>query len=420
MPLRDEIRDRLLEDVRARFLRYVAIHTTSDEKSPASPSTERQWDLLRLLADECRALGLAAVTLGEKGYVYATLPASPGVASPAIGLLAHVDTSPEQPGEWVKPIRHQAWDGSPIRFPDDPALLLTTADSAELADFAGDTIITASGHTLLGADDKAGVAEIMTALAMLRRFPELRHCELRACFTSDEEIGRGTRGLDLERLPRYCYTMDGSYPGELEDECFDAWRVGLAFTGVGVHPGFAKGKMVNAAHACARFLAELPADESPERTDGRAGFYHLYSFSGDCERADAAVIVRDFDESENRRRIARIEALGREFERRYPRLGIALDIRHQYQNMREVLAQHPQVVELARLAIEDTGLAVLRRSIRGGTDGSQLSRLGHPTPNIFAGGMLFHSRKEWIAESSLARAAETIVHLARRWSEIEP
>ncbi|MFN0059599.1 MAG: peptidase T [Planctomycetota bacterium] len=403
------------QDVRARFLRYVQIYTTSDDKSETSPSTARQMDLLRLLAEECRGLGLADVHLSDKGCVYATLPPSPGVSCPAFGLLAHVDTSPEQPGENVKPVCHENWDGKPIKFADDPTLTLTTADSTELADFVGDTIITASGLTLLGADDKAGVAEIMSALTTLKRFPQLQHGKIVACFTSDEEIGRGTRGLELERLPQYCYTLDGSYPGELEHECFDAWRVDLVFHGVGVHPGLAKDKLVNASTCAARFLAELPERETPEHTDGREGFFYVTAIRGGCERAEVHLIVRDFEIEHNRARLARLEELRVEFERRFPRLRIELATRHQYQNMRDVLLQHPRVTELAERAIQDTGLKVIHKSIRGGTDGSALSQLGHPTPNIFAGGMMFHSRREWVAASALNKAVETIVHLARRW-----
>ncbi|MGE3164303.1 MAG: peptidase T [Planctomycetota bacterium] len=417
--LANAIRRFLADDSKERFLRYVQVHTTSNDSSKTKPSTAVQWDLLRLLADECRALGLHDVHLGETGFVYATLPATPGIACAPFGLLAHVDTSPEQPGDGVRPVCHENWDGAPIRFPDDPDLVLTPTDSEELSDFRGDTIITASGRTLLGADDKAGVAEIMAALATLQRFPELLHGEIRACFTTDEEIGRGTQGIELARLPRYCYTLDGSYPGELETECFNAWRAEIRFQGVGVHPGLAKDKLVNAIASAARYVAELPEAETPERTAGRDGFYYVFAVQGDCENALVQLIVRDFEREENLRRNAFLHELARRYEERYPRLSVVVECREQYRNMRDILASHPRVTELAHRAIEDAGLVVRRKAIRGGTDGSLLSQLGHPTPNIFAGGLLFHSRKEWIAASSLAKAAETIVHLARRWTEAD-
>lgn len=413
----EEVRQFLAENALERFLRYVQIHTTSDETSETNPSTEGQWDLLRLLAEECQALGLADVHLGDTGYVYATLPPSEGVQCEPFGLLAHVDTSPEQPGKDVKPVCHENWDGSPIAFADDSDLTLAPADCEELGHFVGDTIITASGKTLLGADNKAGVAEIMAALAAFSQFPDLPHGEVRVCFTTDEEIGRGTRGMDLERLPRYCYTLDGAYPGELETECFNAWRADIAFHGVGVHPGFAKDKLVNAITIASRFVADLPEDESPERTDDRDGFYYVFSVGGDCENAQVQLITRDFERQENERRNHFLEELAKKYESRYPGLAIDLEIQEQYRNMRDILAEHPHVAQLAQQAIEDTGLEVIRKAIRGGTDGSLLTQLGHPTPNIFTGGLMFHSRREWIAASSLQKAAETVVHLARRWTE---
>ncbi|MEM7167673.1 MAG: peptidase T [Planctomycetota bacterium] len=413
----DEMRQFMEEDARARLLRYVQIFTTSDENSESDPSTARQMDLLRLLAAECTELGLADVSLSDTGYVYATLPAPQGVAAPAIGLLAHVDTSPEQPGENVRPVCHENWDGSPISFADDPQLQLTPADCEELSDFVGDTIITASGKTLLGADNKAGISEIMAAIATLQRYPELPHAEIRLCFTSDEEIGRGTQGIDLGRLPTYCYTIDGGYPGELEAECFNAWRADLTFHGVGVHAGYAKDKLVNAIMIAARFLDEIPEEDCAENSDGRQGFYYVFGVNGDTEKAEVQLIIRDFERAENERRCQYLETLKTRFEKRYPRLRIDLEMHEQYRNMRDILEGHPRVVELAHAAIEDAGVEVLRRAIRGGTDGSLLTQVGHPTPNIFTGGMLFHSRKEWIASSSLRKATETIVHLARHWAQ---
>ncbi len=413
----DKIREFALGNARERFLRYVQVFTTSDEESETNPSTKRQWDLLRILADECREMGLSDVHLGDTGYVYATLPARPGVEAETFGLLAHVDTSPEQPGDNVKPRRLENWDGSPITYPDDPELTLSIEDSKELAHYVGDTIITGSGLTLLGADNKAGVSEIMAAMATLLKFDELMHGEIKICFTTDEEIGRGTVGLELDRLPKYCYTMDGGFAGELETECFDAWRADLVFHGVGVHPGTAKDTMVHAGHMMARYLADLPAEETPEHTSGREGFYYLVHSEGSVDRATASLIVRDFEADKNQARIENLAALKHKYESAVPGLRIDLETREQYRNMRDILAECPHVVARAHAALEDTGLEVLRHPIRGGTDGSVLSQLGHPTPNIFAGGLMFHSKREWIAEKALAQATETILHLARRWTE---
>ncbi len=415
--LSDEILNFLRDDARERFLKYVLIDTTSDEKNETSPSTERQWDLLRLLEKEMKEIGLADVELDEHGLVYGTLPAMNGVNSPAFGLLAHVDTSPDQPGDKVKPQIHRNWDGSPITFPEDSKMTLTVDDCPELRHFVGETIITASGRTLLGADNKAGVAEIMASMAAFLKFTELPHGEIRVCFTPDEEIGRGTVKINLDKLPKFCYTLDGGYPGELEDENFDAWRADIKFKGIGVHPGYAKDKMINAAAVCARFIAAFPEWQTPERTEHREGFYHVISVKGDFENAQIYMIIRDFEEENNQVRIDYLKSLISTFEKRYPGLEITLDLTHQYQNMRDIVRETPEVVDLAHKAIEDAGLAVIRKSIRGGTDGARLSQLGHPTPNVFAGGLMFHSRREWIAESSLMKGAETVIHLARYWSE---
>lgn len=409
-------RDFVRQDVLARFLRYVRIHTTSDERSRTKPSTPGQWDLLRLLEAECHALGLDDVHLSTAGAVYATLPARAGATGAPFGLLAHVDTSPEQPGAGVDPQCHAAWDGAPIRFPRDPDLVLTIDDSPELATCRGDTIITAAGDTLLGADDKAGVAEILAAVAALRRFPALPHGEVRICFTSDEEIGRGTEGLELERLPRCCYTIDGGTVGELEAECFDAWKATLDFKGVGVHPAVAYGKMVHAAAAAGRLVAALPRAESPECTREREGFFYLTRLEGGCETARVELILRDFERERNQARRALLEELCARVQEDTPGLRIEIDFREQYRNMREGIARHPELLERARAALRDAGIAPREHPIRGGTDGSLLTQLGHPTPNLFTGGQLAHSRREWVALGSLCAASETIIHLARHWA----
>ncbi len=411
------LKDFLAHDAKERFLRYVRIDTTSDEYSGTHPSSQGQWDLARLLKDELLALKLENVVLDDTCYLYATLPASAGVSSPAITFCAHIDTSPSEPGESVKPLIHENYDGGAIRFPDTPDLCLSPEDSPELRSFTGQNIITASGKTLLGADNKAGVAEIMAALAAFQRFENLPHPELRVVFTPDEEIGEGTACIDLKKLGQYGYTIDGGMMGELEDECFDAFRADLTFHGSNVHPGYAKNRMVNAAAIAARFVAALPEHESPEHTEEREGFFHLMHLQGNENRAELSFIIRDFEASENQRRIELLQQLRQAFETRYPGLSIELTLKDQYNNMRDVLEQHPDVIHKAQQAIDMAGIPIIRRAIRGGTDGARLSFMGLPTPNIFAGGLMFHSQKEWIPEIALQKAAEVIIHLCALWAD---
>jgi len=413
----NRIEEFIEKDVLERFLRYVVIDTTADEESSSCPSTKGQMELARLLEKELKELGLSQVECDSCGYVYGTLTASRGVKSPPITFCAHMDTSPSEPGKDVRPLLHKNYNGGEITFPDDPGLKITLHDSPDLESYKGDTIITASGKTLLGADDKAGIAEIMTALACLSKDKEAKHPELRVVFTPDEEIGRGTGKIDIERLGKYGYTMDGSRAGEIEDECFDAWKTEFVFTGANVHPGFAKGKMLNAAEIAARFISQVPEQETPAHTEKREGFFHLTGFSGEENRARFAFILRDFEEEENRGRIAYLEQLKEAFEVRYPGLGIEMTVTHQYQNMLRILEQHPRVTELAVKAVKNTGLTPLKAAIRGGTDGARLCYKGVPTPNIFAGGHLFHSKKEWIALGAMVKAVETIRELSRLWAE---
>ncbi len=419
MTISPELSQWLLHDARQRFLRYVTIHTTSDEHSGQHPSSPGQWELARLVHQELLDLGIHDVRLDEHCYLYATLPASPGVSSPPITFCAHFDTSPSESGERVEPVIHAAYDGGGITFPDAPELLLTPDDSPQLRQYVGQNIITASGTTLLGADDKAGVAEIMTALAALQTFPDLPRPELRIVFTPDEEIGEGTQQIDLKKLGRFGYTFDGGEMGELEDECFHALRVNLAFIGRNVHPGEAKNRMVNAAAIAARFLATLPEHETPEHTELREGFFHLTHVSGDENRATCSLILRDFDRDRNLKRAALLEQLIQAFHLRYDGLNIERETVEQYRNMQEVLHQYPEVARQAEIAIENAGLRLIRKAIRGGTDGSRLSFLGLPTPNIFSGGLLFHSKKEWIPEIALQKAAEVALHLCALWAARE-
>jgi tripeptide aminopeptidase len=343
------IRNNVLE----RFMRYVQISTASDPVSHEKPTTARQHDLLRILAQELRELGLVDVTHTRNGFVYATLEGRAGYEP--FGLMAHVDTSPDQSGEGVKPLLRERYDGSTLRFPDDSELTLSPEDSPQLRNFIGDTLITASGLTLLGADDKAGVAEIMTALAAFKEFPSLPHGTIKVCFTTDEEVGHGVDGIDTSRLPKHVYTMDGGYPGELQTECFDAYAVTVTIQGRGVHPGYPYGKMVNAALVANSFIAALPAHERPETTRDRDGFFHISEITGNNERAEIRMIVRDFENSENLKRIARLHELKSHVERDHPGATIELAITHQYENMRETLAKHPEIVARAVRAIEDNG-----------------------------------------------------------------
>ena len=415
--LAPEITEFLRKDALARFLRYVAVDTRSDEESTTSPSTPGQLVLARVLENELRELGLRDVELTPGGFLYGVLPASQKAASLALTFCAHVDTSPSESGNGVVPVLHENYDGGPISFPKNPGLVLSPAEEPELLEFRGDAVITGSGDTLLGADDKAGVAEIMAALAALVRFPGLAHPELRIVFTPDEEIGRGTDGIDLKRLGTYGYTMDGGMVGELEDECFNAHKAVLVFKGRNIHPGYAKNKMINAVAIAARFIASLPEAESPEHTEKREGFFHLVDLRGDENEARAVLIVRDFEAGENARRVELLRRQTAVFQVRYPGLEIELTATEQYRNMNEVLARHPALVEKARRAMAAAGIEVIRKAIRGGTDGARLSFMGMPTPNVFAGGMRFHSKSEWIPVSGLQKAAETIVHLCRLWAE---
>jgi tripeptide aminopeptidase len=413
--MQDDMRAFLLAETRDRFLRYIQIDTTSDEHAGTHPSSAGQWQLAHQLETELIELGLTVVEVDQYCYVYATLPASAGVSVAPLTFCAHLDTSPSESGMHVRPLRHEAYNGGVITFPDNPQLTLSPEDAPELTDRVGHTLITASGQTLLGADDKAGIAEIMAALAAFQRFPDLPHPELRIVFTPDEEIGEGTLYIDMSRLGTYGYTLDGGEMGELEDECFNAQRAQFVFLGHNVHPGKAKNHMVNAAAIAARFIAALPEQETPEHTDHREGFYHLMDVHGNENRAEAAFILRDFDAAANLRRIDFLRQLCTVFELRYPGLRIESHFTEQYQNMQTVLAQYPEVTRKAAAAITAAGLPVLRRPIRGGTDGARLCFRGLPTPNIFAGGMLVHSKKEWISETALQKAAEVIIQLCQEW-----
>jgi tripeptide aminopeptidase len=417
MKIAKKIQEFLLQDSLERFLRYVQIWTTSDIKSASFPSTQNQLELGKILSNELDDLGLKDVIHDKFGYVYAKLLPSEGFENvKPIGFVAHLDTSQAVNGKYVKPVIHRNYDGGEIKFSQNKEISLTIADSPELEKYIGLDIITSQGDTLLGADNKAGIAEIMAACATWKKFPELKHGPITICFTPDEEIGRGTRKIKKKLLPKICYTLDGSEMGQLEIECFDAWGATIKFKGLNVHPGYAKNLMINAIYIASRFLSELPEAESPEHTEEREGFYHLMSLEGNEELASATLILRDFEVKNNQNRINYLESLKKLYELRHPGLKIELKFLHQYQNMLTFLEREQKVIDLAKKAIELADLEVKIHSIRGGTDGTKLSEKGIPTPNIFAGGMLFHSRKEYIPTLALQKAAEVIIYLGELWT----
>ena len=406
-----------------RFLRYVQYDTQSNESSDSYPSTPGQFVLLDALAQELRDLGAAEVVRDRYGYVTATIPATTAKREvPAIGFIAHVDTSPEMSGAGVTPLVHRRYAGTPIQLPDDATAVLRPSEIPELAERVGDDIVTASGTTLLGADNKAGVAEIVTAAAHLLAHPEIPHGTIRIAFTPDEEIGRGTLHFDVAAFgARYAYTMDGGRRGDLEWESFSADAMTVTFIGFNTHPGYAKGRMVNAIKAAAAFIDRLPKDQlSPETTDGHQGFVHPYAMTAGVERTAVRCIVRDFDATGLARKEDLLTALAHEVAGQLPGIRVEIAIEEQYRNMREVLEHHPSVVEHAREAMRRAGVEVLERPIRGGTDGSKLSFMGLPTPNLFAGEHNFHSRLEWVSVQDMEKAVEVIVHLAQVWEERTP
>jgi tripeptide aminopeptidase len=418
MELSKEIQEFLLDDALERFLRYVKVWTTSDETIETVPSTKIQFDLGKLLVEELKQLNLKDIFHDEYGFVYAYLPPSKGFEKvQPIGLLAHVDTSSAVSGKDVKPVIHRNYNGKEIKYAQNKDLVLNFEDSPNLEEYVGLDIITSEGDTLLGADNKAGVAEIMAACAAWKEFKELKHGPIVICFTTDEETGLGIDKADLKRLPKVCYTIDGGEMGELEYECFDAWLAQIKFIGLSVHPGHAKNKMINAIQIATRFFSELPESESPEHTEEREGFFHLTKLQGKAEEATSRMLIRDFIEENNKRRMEYLDNLKKAYEIRYPGLKIEIDYRHQYQNMYTYLEKKTVVVDLARQAIEKTGLDVIIHPIRGGTDGARLSAKGIPTPNIFSGGLLFHSRKEYIPTLALQKATEVLINLAELWTQ---
>ena len=403
-----------------RFLRYVHIDTTSDQDSDTVPSTAKQLVLLDLLVKELQALGLSDAERDAQGIVMATLPATSSKKDiPVIGWLAHVDTSPDMSGANVKPIVHKNYDGRDLVLPDEPSAVLSPREDADLAGKRGEDIVTASGTTLLGADDKSGVAVVMAAVEYLLQNPSIPHGRIRVAFTPDEEIGRGVRHFDVARFGAYCaYTLDGAALGTLEAETFSADAMTVTFQGRNTHPGFAHGTMVNAVKVAADFVNRLPKDSlSPETTQEREGFVHPNDMVSSVDRTSVRFIIRDFETAGLAVKEDFLRELARETVDEWPGSSVTFEVKESYRNMRDVLAKHPKVVDLAREAIRRTGLTVVDSRIRGGTDGSILSEMGLPTPNIFTGQHRFHSRLEWISVQDMEKSVQVLAQLAQLWAE---
>ena len=405
--------------VSERFMRYVQIDTEADPNSETQPSSEKQKDLSRLLVDELIDMGIEDAELDRFGYVYATIPATVDKDVPVLCFCSHVDTAPDVTGANVKPVLHKKFDGSPILFADDAALSLSMEDHPYLKERLGDDIITASGKTLLGADDKAGVAIIMDLAAYLIKHTEIPHGKIRILFTPDEEIGRGVNKVDMEKLGAdFGYTLDGGPRGVLEGESFSADGATVIFEGISAHPGYAKDKMVNSIKIASHFMDSLPKDSwCPERTSGREPFVHPVHMDAAVENAIIHFIVRDFETSKLAEHEARLEEYAKATCAAFPGTKYTFTVKEQYRNMREMLDRHPQVMAHAMEAYKRAGMNPVTESIRGGTDGSRLSFMGMPCPNIFTGELAIHSRKEYVSVQDMDKAVETLVHLSNIWAE---
>ena len=407
-----------MEKLLERFLRYVKIDSQSDPESATTPSTDKQWNIARLLRDELEALGMQEVELDEHGYVYATLPANTDAPVPVIGFIAHYDTTPDYNGTGVNPQIHENYDGGPIVLNAEKNMVLSPDYFPELKKFKGQTLITTDGNTLLGADDKAGVAEIMTAMEYLLHHPEIKHGKIRVAFNPDEEIGRGAHKFDVEKFgARWAYTMDGSDVGELEYENFNAAGAKVIIEGKSVHPGYAKDKMINSILIANEFMSAFPKDEVPERTEGYEGFYHILSINGSTERTEMYYIIRDFDRQKFEARKKFFMDVADRINARFDKPVVKVDMKDQYYNMLEKIQPNMHIIEIAEAAMKDLGITPKIKPIRGGTDGAQLSFKGLPCPNIFAGGLNFHGPYEYVPLESMQKATELIVKIAEKTAE---
>ncbi|MBB3406944.1 tripeptide aminopeptidase [Rhizobium sp. BK316] len=401
-----------------RFLRYVVIDTQSDPASSTQPTTEKQKDLGRILVAELLEIGLSDAHLDEHGYVYATIPANTDKKVPVICFCSHMDTAPDFTGKNVKPQMVKNYAGGDIQLPGDPSRVIRVSEHPQLKNQIGNDIITTDGTTLLGADDKAGLAEIIAAAKILVDNPEIRHGTIKILFTPDEEVGRGVNKVDLKKLGAdYAYTMDGETAGHIEDETFSADSVDIVIAGVAIHPGFAKNRMENSIKIAGAIIDRLPKDIAPETTEGKQGFIHPTGVAGSMEKAAISLIIRDFTDEGLTEKETMLEAIVKDVMKSYPGSTYRFEVKEQYRNMKVVLDRHPEIVENAVEAVRKVGMTPVRGSIRGGTDGSRLSFMGLPCPNIFAGGHAFHSPLEWISRQDMEKAVGTIVELAKIWEE---
>ena len=408
----------MTDTVLDRFLRYVVIDTQSDPSSSTQPTTEKQKDLGRLLVDELLEIGLADAHLDEHGYVYATIPGNSDKPVPVICFCSHMDTAPDFSGTDVKPQIVRNYAGGDIRLVGDSSRVIRVAEHPELGNQIGNDIVTTDGTTLLGADDKAGLAEIMSAARILVDNPDIRHGTIKILFTPDEEVGRGVNKVDLDKLGAdFAYTMDGETVGHVEDETFSADGVEISISGVAIHPGFAKDRMENAIKIAGAIIDRLPKDVAPETTEGKQGFIHPVGVTGSMEKASLSFIVRDFTDEGLAQKEAMLETIVKQVMSAYPGSTYHFQVTEQYRNMKTVLDRHPEIVENALEAVRRAGMTPVRGSIRGGTDGSRLSFMGLPCPNIFAGGHAFHSPLEWVSRQDMEKAVATIVELAKIWEE---
>jgi tripeptide aminopeptidase len=408
----------MTDTVTDRFLRYVVIDTQSDAKSPTTPSTDKQKNLGALLVEELLAIGLSDAHLDGDGYVYATVPSNVDKPVPVICFCSHMDTAPDFTGTNVKPQMVKAYAGGDIALIGDRQQIIRVSENPELANQIGNDIITTDGTTLLGADDKAGIAEIITAAQVLIDNPDIKHGAIKLLFTPDEEIGRGADKVDFNKLgAQFAYTVDGETAGHIEDETFSADGVEIAIQGVAIHPGFAKDKMENAIKIAGQIVAALPKHTAPETTEGRQGFVHPTGISGSMEKATISLIVRDFTDEGLAEKEEMLETLVKAVMANFPGSSHSFQVKHQYRNMKIVLDRNPEIVENALEAVRRAGMQPVRGSIRGGTDGSRLSFMGLPCANIFAGGHAFHSPLEWISCQDMERGVKTLVELAKIWEE---
>jgi tripeptide aminopeptidase len=406
------------QEIIERFTKYVQVNTQSDPNSDTCPSTPGQLELGKMLVEELKAIGMEEVTMDENGYIMATLPANTEKDVPTIGFLAHMDTAPEFTGANVHPQIVENYDGGDIILNKSLNIVLSPKDFPELANYKGHTLITTDGTTLLGADNKAGIAEIMTAMAYLIQHPEIKHGKVRVAFTPDEEIGRGPHKFDVAKFgAKFAYTVDGGPLGELEYESFNAAEAKIKFKGKNVHPGTAKGKMINSMKIAMEFHGQLPANEAPEHTEGYEGFYHLLSFQGNVEETMLHYIIRDFDRQQFEARKAKMQEIAAKLQEKYGKERVAIEIKDQYYNMREKIEPVREIVDIAYEAMKNLKIEPKISPIRGGTDGSQLSYMGLPTPNIFTGGENFHGRYEYISVDNMIKATNVIIEIIKLFEQ---